>query len=161
MKNTSGFCRRFTFGYGKWRTLNVWTFEFNIKKSYLFKNCSDNIYLLTAWKTSCEANRFSTSKEIPRFLWNPKVHYRIHKFPPPVPILRQIDPFLTPTSHFLKIHLNIILPSTPGSSKWSLSPRFPHQNKHPAPLPYVLHNPPISLFSTCSPEQYWVRSTDH
>ena len=30
-------------------------------------------------------------------------------------------------SHFLKIHLNIILRFTPASSEWSLSFRFPHQ----------------------------------
>ena len=77
---------------------------------------------------SCEANQFSASQEIPRILWNQKVQYHLYKSSPPVPILSQIDPVHTPTFHFLQIHLNIILLSKPGSSKWSLSLRFPHQN---------------------------------
>ena len=84
-----------------------------------------------------EANRFSASQKIPRILRNPKVHYRTHKCPPPVPTLSQIDPVHTPTSHFLKIHLNIITLSPPGASKWSLSLRVPHQNLvYTSPLPH-------------------------
>ena len=99
-------------------------------------------YLLHEAESSKKANRFAVSEEIPRILWNSMVHYCIHKCPPPFPILSQLDPVHNPTSHFLKIHLNIILPSAPGSPQWSLSLRFPHQNPvNASPLPHTRHMP--------------------
>jgi len=89
-----------------------------------------------------EANRFAASQEIPLIFWNPNVHYRINTCQAPVPILSQLDPVHTSTSHFLKMHINIILSSTPESPKWSLSLRFPHQNPvHASPLPHSHYMP--------------------
>ena len=107
-------------------------------------------YLLTYLLTysmeqtpSWEANRFSASQEIPHILWNPKVHFRIHKFPPPAPVLSHLDPVHVPKSYFLKIHLNIILPSRPGSPKWSLSVRF-------SPLkPFIRLSSPHTRYMPC------------
>ena len=68
---------------------------------------------------SWEANWFAASQETPRISRNPKVHYRTHKRPPPIPILGQPNPVHIPTSHLLEIHPNIIHPSTPRSPQWS------------------------------------------
>ena len=65
-----------------------------------------------------EAKRSSASQAIPRILWNPEVHCRIHKSPPFVPIQNQMNPIDTTTPHIsFKTHL---LLSTPRSSKRSL-----------------------------------------
>jgi len=104
--------------------------------------------------TFWEANQFSASQEIPHILWNPKVHYWLHKFPPPVSILSQLDPLYAPTSHLLKIHLNIIHPSM----LWSSPP------KPCIPLscpPYVLHVLHISFFSVWSLTPYINKITEY
>jgi hypothetical protein len=98
---------------------------------------------------SWEANPFSASQEIPRILWNSKFHYRIHNSPPPIPILKHTDPVSDLTSHFLNIHLNIIVPSTPRSSKWSLCLRFLHQ------IPVYISTLPHTCYVPRPPHSSW------
>ena len=112
-------------------------------------------YLLTPWSRVLleKLTGFAASQEIPRILWNPKLHYRTYKRPPTVPILSQLHPVPTTPSHFLKIHLNIILPSTSWFPQWSLSLRFPPPKRcaHLSLSSYAPHAPPISFFSILSP----------
>jgi hypothetical protein len=84
-----------------------------------------------AQSPSSEAKCFAVSQEIPRISRNPKVHYRTHKRPPPVPILGQPNPVDIPTSHLLEIHPIFIHPSTFRSPQWPISLRFPQDPIHP------------------------------
>ena len=93
-------------------------------------------YLLTPWcrVLLVKLTGLQLVKKFLAFLWNPKVHYRTHKRPPPVPILGQPNPVHIPASHLLEIHPNIIHPSMPRSPQWSLPLRFPHQDPIRPPL---------------------------
>ena len=118
-------------------------------------------YLLTystQQSPSWEANRFAASQEIPRILWNPKVHYCIHKSPPPVPILSQPDPVHTSpqTTSFRSI---LILSShiRLGLTSGLFPSGFPTQTLHtPLPSTYKYlqnktnHNPGCMSFITSS-----------
>ena len=100
-----------------------------------------NTYLLTPWSRVLleKLTGFADNQEIPRILWNnPKVHHRTHKHPPPVPILSQLHPVPTTPSHFLKIHLNIILPSTSWSPQWFFPSGLPTKTLC-TPLPSSIH----------------------
>jgi hypothetical protein len=66
---------------------------------------------------SWEADSSSANQEIPRNLRNPKVHYRVHKNPPFIPVPKRFNPVQASThisSRFvliLSFHLRLGLPS--------------------------------------------------
>ena len=95
-----------------------------------------NTNLLTPWYRVLleKLTDLQLVKKFPAFLWNPKVHYRTHKRPPPVPVQGQPNPVHIPTSHLLESHPNIIHTSTPRSPQRSPSLRFPHQDPIRPPL---------------------------
>jgi hypothetical protein len=77
-----------------------------IQKIKLFIICTIcNIYTIY--------DMYKASQEIPHALQNLKFHYRTHKSPSLVRILKQMNPVYTFPFYFPKIHCNIVLSSTP------------------------------------------------
>jgi hypothetical protein len=60
------------------------------------------------------ANSRSASQEMPRLVWNPKVHYRVHKKQPLDPFMSQINSVYTLTVYFSSAHTSIIPASVPS-----------------------------------------------
>jgi hypothetical protein len=73
------------------------------------------ILWLTDWLTDFmelshfwEAANCAVTQELPKALWNPKVHHCVHKSPSLVPIQSQIDPVHAIPTYLYKNYFNIV-----------------------------------------------------
>ena len=109
-------------------------------------------YLLTPWsRVLLEKLTGFAANQIPRILWNPKVHSRTDKLPPPAP---QPLPTSWRSILILSSHLRLGLPN-------GLFPSgFPNKTLC-TPLSSSIHTTSISFFLILSPAQYWVSSIDY
>jgi hypothetical protein len=99
-----------------------------------------------------ETGSCSDCQEIPLLLWNPKVHYRIHRCLPLEPIRRHIKSVHILTRYFSTTHQSSLFPSD--------SPAF-FRPMHFSFPPCVLHVPPLSSASIWTPQYYLTKSINY
>jgi len=116
----------------------------------LVSQCAYSIYLLLIYllihsmqhSPSWEVNRFSASQENSPHFMEPEGSLPHSQVLATCPYSEPARSSPYPHTHFLKIHLNIILPSTPGTPKRPHSLRFLHQNSvYASPLPNTRYMP--------------------
>jgi hypothetical protein len=85
-------------------------------------DCCSNTYILRRAQSFLRSWPVLSWTKIPHILWNLNVHYCIHNYPQPVPILSQINPVPAPyptpwwSILILSFHLSLGLPSGHFSS---------------------------------------------
>ena len=104
--------------------------EWQVVRRIIILNKTAFTYLLHGGESFLRSQpvNFAASQEIPRIYENPELPHHTHTCPSPVPILSQLHLVPTTSCNFLKIHLNIIVPSTSWSPQWPRSLRLPHQH---------------------------------
>jgi hypothetical protein len=91
----------------------------------LDRDDSEGLQLLRVWilrtnylnLSPWERKGISVCQEIPRPLWNSKLHYHVHKGPPLIPFQKQVNPVHNSTSYFIKIRFKLFSRLLIGNTK--------------------------------------------